>query len=59
MTFICGICGKEHPDFKGIWGDWCDHLKAGDEMKDWVEVPRSWLPDNARQHKMVIEETRQ
>ena len=45
MTIICGICGVEHHDFRRAWGHWCDHLAAGDEMVDWIEIPKSLLEE--------------
>ena len=42
---ICGICGVEHHDFRLAWGHWCDHLAAGDEVKDWIEIPKSLLDE--------------
>lgn len=42
---VCGICGQEHPDFRSAWGHWCDHLKAGDEMKDWIEVSKEMVKE--------------
>ncbi len=38
LRFICGVCGKEYADFKGIFGDFVDHVTAGETAKDWIEV---------------------